>query len=138
MLSLVEPRPAAAPPAEGAYSTEMVQAMQRAVIVLFNHWGVTDEQAAVLLGGISAKTFRRWKKDEYGNVSRDQADRLSLLLGIHKALRILYSDAERGYVWIGAASDLFDGQSALNIMLRGGIEDIRRIRTYLDAVRGGW
>ena len=69
-------------------------------------------------------------------MSRDLADRMSLLLGIHKALRIIYKDAERGYRWIGAANDLFDGKSALDIMLRGGIDDIRRIRSYLDAVRG--
>lgn len=61
---------------------------------------------------------------------------MSLLLGIHKALRIIYTDAARGYRWVGAANTVFGGKSALDIMLRGGIEDIRRIRSYLDAVRG--
>lgn len=138
MLSLVQaesPLPRA--PAVG-YSSDSVQAMQRAVIALFGHWGVTDEQAALLLGGLSAKTFRRWKKREYGNVGRDLADRMSMLLGIHKALRVIYSDTDRGYRWISAPSDVFAGQSALQVMLQGGSEDIRRIRTYLDAVRGGW
>lgn len=120
----------------GGYTELQEQAMQRAIIRLFAHWKVTDKDAAILMGGISPKTFARWKNREYGNVSRDQADRMSLLMGIHKALRIIYSDAARGYRWISAPSDLFGGQSALNIMLRGGIEDIRRIRTYLDSVRG--
>lgn len=105
-------------------------------IDLFAHWEIGADDAAMLLGGISSKTFRRWKDGDYGRVSRDQADRMSLLLGIHKALRILYADAARGYRWIGAANTVFDGKSALDIMLRGGIEDIRRIRSYLDAVRG--
>jgi hypothetical protein len=137
MLTILE-KPNAAPPPQGGYSPDQVMAMQRAVIRLFDHWDVSDTQAAVLMGGISAKTFQRWKKGEYGNPSRDQADRMSLILGIHKALRIIYTDAPRGYRWIGAANELFDGESALGIMLRGGIEDIRRIRTYLDSVRGGW
>lgn len=120
----------------GGYSPKMVQAMQRAVIELFSHWGASADDAAILLGGISSKTFRRWKDGEYGRVSRDLADRMSLLLGIHKALRILYADPARGYRWIRSPNALFGGKSALDIMLRGGIEDIRRIRSYLDAVRG--
>lgn len=134
MLTLVE-NIAQQMPSDGGYSAQQVQAMQRAIIRLFAHWNVTDKDAAILMGGISPKTFARWKNREYGKVSRDQADRMSLLMGIHKALRIIYSDAVRGYRWIGAPSDLFDGRSALDIMLRGGIEDIRRIRTYLDSVR---
>lgn len=137
MLTLVE-RPEAAPPPEGGYSQPQIEAMQRTIIQLFDRWGVSDANAAILMGGISTKTLQRWKNGEYGKPSRDQADRMSLLLGIHKALRIIYSDAARGYRWIGAANDLFGGRSALDIMLRGGIEDIRRIRTYLDSVRGGW
>lgn len=137
MLTLIE-RPNVAPPPNGGYSPPQVEAMQRAIIQLFDRWGVSDAHAAVLMGGISTKTFQRWKGGQYGSPSRDQADRMSLLLGIHKALRIIYSDAARGYRWVSAHNDLFDGQSALDIMLRGGIEDIRRIRTYLDSVRGGW
>lgn len=70
------------------YTPAMVQAMQRAMIDLFAHWGVGADDAAILLGGISSKTFRRWKDGYYGRVNRDQADRMSLLLGIHKALRM--------------------------------------------------
>ena len=138
MLSLVQ-REAASPNAPTlGYSPDSVQAMQRAVIMVFSHWGVTDEQAAVLLGGLSTKTFRRWKKQEYGNGGRDLADRMSMLLGIHKALRVIYSDVDRGYRWVRAPNTVFGGQSALDIMLQGGSEDIRRIRTYLDSARGGW
>ncbi len=138
MLTLVQRETLPPQVQVGLYSDDAVHAMQRAIIALFGHWGVTDDQAAVLLGGLSTKTFRRWKKREYGNVGRDLADRMSMLLGIHKALRVIYSDTDRGYRWISTASDVFGGQSALHIMLHGGSDDIRRIRTYLDAVRGGW
>lgn len=144
VLQAIEASPVADPvasgiehaPDTGGYTPAMVQAMQRAMIELFARWGVGAEDAAILLGGISSKTFRRWRDGDYGRVSRDQADRMSLLLGVHKALRILYVDAARGYRWMSAANTIFGGRSALDVMLRGGIDDIRRIRSYLDAARG--
>lgn len=139
MLSIVETTidPKAAPQGSD-YSVEDLRAAQRAIISLFDRWGVSDVSAAIILGGISAKTFRRWKDADYGRVNRDLADRMSNLLGIHKALRIIFTDAARGYEWIKAENKAFSGKSALDILKQGGMEDIIRIRRYLDSARGGW
>ena len=59
-------------------------------------------------------------------------------MGIHKALRIMFSEAPRGYAWIRAANEAFGGSSALDVMLGGELTDIMRVRRYLDAERGGW
>ena len=59
-------------------------------------------------------------------------------MGIHKALRIIFSEATRSYVWIRAANEAFGGASALDVMLGGELTDIMRVRRYLDAERGGW
>jgi hypothetical protein len=59
-------------------------------------------------------------------------------MGIHKALRIIFSEAARGYGWIRANNDVFGGGSALDLMLGGELTDIMRVRRYLDAERGGW
>jgi len=67
-----------------------------------------------------------------------QTDGLSNLIGIHKALRIIFSEATRGYAWIRSANDAFGGASALDVMLGGELTDIMRVRRYLDAERGGW
>lgn len=120
------------------YTQDELHAMQRAVISLFAKWGVSDVDAAVILGGLAAKTFRRWKDGDYGRVNRDLADRMSNLLGIHKALRIVFTDANRGYEWVQADNKAFAGKSALAILKQGGMEDIIRIRRYLDSLRGGW
>lgn len=121
-----------------SYGTDEAHAMQRAVIQLFEHWGLTDAQSATLLGGISPKTFSRWKKREYGRLTIDQLDRLSNLLGIHKALRILFQEPDRIYGWIKRKNETFGGQSALEVMLGGHMRDLERVRRYLDSVRGGW
>ncbi|MCA3697195.1 MbcA/ParS/Xre antitoxin family protein [Aquidulcibacter sp.] len=112
-------------------------AMFRAALNLFDKWDVTDEQAAVLLD-MPVRTYRRWKAEGPGRLSRDGRARLSNLLGIHKALRIIFTEASRGYAWIKAANSAFGGASALDIMLGGELTDLMRVRRYLDAERAGW
>jgi hypothetical protein len=112
-------------------------AMFRAVLNLFDKWDLTDEQAATLLD-MPVRSYRRWKAEGPGRVSRDGRARLSNLMGIHKALRIIFLEAARGYVWIRTANEAFGGASALEVMLGGELTDIMRVRRYLDAERGGW
>ncbi|MEM7570447.1 MAG: MbcA/ParS/Xre antitoxin family protein [Pseudomonadota bacterium] len=111
-------------------------AMARAAVNLFRHWCVTEAQACVLLGGISKRTYARWKEGDIGRLTVDQKTRLSLIMGIHKALRILFVDPSRVYGWVKKANDAFGGESALDIMLRGYLTDLMRVRHLLDAARG--
>lgn len=111
--------------------------MFRAALSLFAKWALTDEQAATLLD-MPVRSYRRWKTEGPGRISRDGRARLSNLMGIHKALRFVFSDAQRGYAWIRADNAAFAGASALHVMLGGELTDIMRVRRYLDAVRGGW
>jgi hypothetical protein len=112
-------------------------AMFRAALNLFGRWELTDEQAATLLD-MPVRTFRRWKAEGPGRISRDGRARLSNLMGIHKALRIIFSEPQRGYAWIRAGNSAFAGASAIDVMLGGELTDIMRVRRYLDAERGGW
>ena len=56
-LTLVENTDAL--PSVAAITDDEGAAMARAVVGLFDRWGVSDGQAAVLLGGISARTWAR-------------------------------------------------------------------------------
>jgi hypothetical protein len=112
-------------------------AMFRAALNLFGKWQLTDEQAATLLD-MPVRSFRRWKAEGPGRISRDGRARLSNLMGIHKALRIIFSEPRRGYAWIRAGNSAFAGASALDVMLGGELTDIMRVRRYVDAERGGW
>ena len=111
--------------------------MFRAALNLFAKWGVTDEQAAVLTD-MPVRSFRRWKAEGPGRISRDGLARLSNLMGIHKALRIIFQEPQRGYGWIKASNAAFECSSALAVMLGGELTDLMRVRRYLDAERGGW
>lgn len=116
---------------------EEAGALFRAVVNLFGRWQLTDEECATLLD-TALRTYKRWKAGDLGRIDRDLKARLSNLLGIQKALRIIFHEPQRGYAWIRAANSAFDGRSALQVMLGGELTDIMRVRRYLDAERGAW
>lgn len=134
-LQLV-PKTASEPTAPEITDAES-EAMARAVVNLFRRWELTDAQASTLLGGLSARTWARWKTGVVGRIPRDLKSRLSNLMGIHKALRIIFADADRSYGWVKRPNKAFGGAPALDVMLGGELTDIMRVRRYLDSVRGG-
>ena len=119
-------------------TAEEAEAMARAVIGLFGKWNVSDAEAREILGGLAARTYARWKTGEPGRIDRDLATRLSLLMGIHKGLRYLFSDSDRGYAWVKKPNRAFDGRTPVGIMVQGDIFSLVRVRSWLDAERGGW
>jgi uncharacterized protein (DUF2384 family) len=112
-------------------------AMLRAVLNMFKKWDITDEEASVLLD-LPIRSYRRWKAGQPGRIDRDMKARLSNLLGVHKALRIIFSEPDRSYEWVKAPNAAFGRRSALDVMLGGELTDLMRVRRYLDAERGAW
>lgn len=102
-------------------------------------WGLKARDEMVLLGNPPESTFFLWKKQKAGSLSRDVMERISYVLGIYKALQILFPQAERADEWVRRPNDapLFAGQSALDRMLSGNVADLFVVRSYLDAQRGG-
>jgi uncharacterized protein (DUF2384 family) len=134
-LELIKP---IVPPQDGQAITDAEgEAMARAAVNLFRLWGITDAEACVLLGGgVSKRTYARWKAGEIGRLDTDQKTRLSILMGIHKALRLLFTENARAYEWVKKPNKAFGGEAALDVMLRGYLTDLFRVRHYLDAARG--
>lgn len=113
-------------------------ALARATVNLFRLWGLADAEARVLLGDMAARTWARWKDGDIGRIDRDLRMRMAHLMGIHKGLRHLFKDPARGYAWIRKPNAAFGGLSALDLMLRGEIDDLALLRGWLDAERGAW
>jgi len=110
----------------------------RAFFKIAERWdlGGADQQA--LLGGISRSTLQRWKRDQDALLTVDQLERVSYLLGIYKNLQVLLPTTADGWVKRPNADPLFEGRSALEVMVEGGISALRAVRIHLDAQRGGW
>lgn len=103
-------------------------------------WGLLEKENLILLGEPSRATYYNWKKGEVGRLSRDTLERLSYIVGIYKALRILIANDALAHAWVTRENDapMFAGQPPLKLMLTGKLADLYRVRAYLDANRGGW
>jgi hypothetical protein len=101
-------------------------------------WRLAVDQRRVLLGDISRPTYHNWQRGKTGTLTRDQLERISLLLGIEKGLKLLFADEASATRWFTSPNrDLpFGGQSPLERALQGSIDDLYAVRRYIDAWRG--
>ena len=110
----------------------------RAFFRLVGLWGLSMAEARVLLGRPSRATLYNWKAGKVKSLPHDTLARVSYLLGIYKALQILYADPALADGWLKRPNEAFGGQSALERMLAGDIADLAAVRAHLDAARGAW
>ncbi len=101
-------------------------------------WALTAREAAAL-ADMSESTWKRARKPGYsGDLTRDQMLRLSALVGLYKSLELYFNPPlARQWVKLPNRGPEFDGQRPLDTMIRGGLPRILRVRTYVDALRGG-
>jgi uncharacterized protein (DUF2384 family) len=100
---------------------------------------VAEQRAA--LGGVSRQTIYNWREHpERARLSDDQLDRISYLLGIYKALHILFTRPEQADSWIRRpnSSVPFGDRPAADLLFSGRMLDLIRVRRYLDGARGAW
>jgi hypothetical protein len=100
-------------------------------------WGLRDELARQLLGGVSNGVFYQLKRGDKKTLDQDKLTRISLLLGIFRALNVLYSaKLADGWINLPNANPMFEGEAPLTYMIKGGVPAFVRVRQLLDARRG--
>jgi hypothetical protein len=110
----------------------------KAFFNLAQRWNVRDEDARGLLGGISNGPYYEWKKNQDRTLDADTLTRISLLVGIFKALHILYGEKLADeWVTLPNSNRIFGGQTPLAYLLAGGLPALQIVRRLLDARRGG-
>lgn len=101
-------------------------------------WSLTLQEAAAL-ADMTVSTWKRAKAPGFnGDLTRDQMLRLSALVGLYKSLE-LYFDRPIATRWVKLPNrgPEFDGRRPIDAMIEGGLPKIIRVRTYVDALRGG-
>jgi hypothetical protein len=110
----------------------------KGLIGVASHWKLRDEDTRQLLGGMSSGSFYDLKSGPRKILNADQLTRISLLIGIYKALNILYSPTlADAWIALPNTNPMFAGDIPLNYVKRDGIPAFLRVRQLLDARRGG-
>lgn len=104
-------------------------------------WGLTTTERAKALHS-STRTIGRWEASLevpphlfHGRLSEEQFYRWSLILGIHKGLRIVFATPGSGDQFMQSANHgpTFGGCEPRELLLRDQ-KDMYRLRRYLDAM----
>ena len=110
----------------------------RAFFNIMGRWDVRDEDARVLLGGMSNGPFYEMKKKPDRVLDTDRLQRISYLVGIFKALNVLYSEKlANAWIRLPNSNRIFGGLTPLAYMMKGGLPAMQTVRRLLDARRGG-
>jgi hypothetical protein len=110
----------------------------QAFFKLTDAWELRDESSRQLLGGISNGFFYQLKRSQRKTLDQDKLTRISLLLGIFRALNVLY-ERKLADAWarLPNLNPMFQGATPLEYMIKGGVPALVRVRQLLDARRGG-
>ena len=123
-------------------SKEVQTRLSRSAVAAFfkiaQAWQLRDESARQLLGGISNGAFYELKRGHNKTLDQDRLTRVSLIVGIFKALNVLYS-SKLADAWMSLpnSNPMFEGETPLIYLIKGGVPALLRVRQLLDSRRGG-
>jgi hypothetical protein len=110
----------------------------RAFFGIARAWALSAAEERALLGWPPPSTFHKYKGGQPGVLSLDTLTRISLILGIYKALHILYAEAAfaDGWMRLPNSNPLFAGATPIAFVADAGIDGLYQVRRLLDARRG--
>ena len=107
-------------------------------------WRLSTEETCLLLGDMSERSWFRLKRQESARadralrLSQDMLTRISVLVGLFKGLRLLFSEPlADDWIRLPNKGALFGGRSPLEVAIERGIPGMLEIRWHVDALRGG-
>lgn len=104
---------------------------------ILKKWGcTTDEKQAIL--GLTHTSYNHFQKgDDRAKLSNDQLERISYIANIHQSLRIVFSNPENVYGFMGMKNDnpYFCGRSPISLILNGSTETLNEVFKRIDAMR---
>ena len=110
-----------------------------AAISILDKWGASAKQACAILR-ISPSIYARAKnKDDSDwtvNLDVDVMRRISLVLNIHSALRLIFDNPENVYGFVGMKNDneFFNGRTPMDIMAQGDLVSLYETFNRIDSL----
>ncbi|WP_187640407.1 antitoxin Xre/MbcA/ParS toxin-binding domain-containing protein [Bosea sp. F3-2] len=112
--------------------------MLRTALRILENWQVRDDDARRILGGVNRPTYAGWKVGVFDQVPDPILERVSALIAIHKGLRMMFSDPDRGYGWMSRPNQLFGEMTPLGMISQGEMDALTRLREYLETQSQPW
>ncbi len=115
----------------------------RTFLAIADLWSLTEEQRRLILGMPSRSTYHNWGRivRAHGEITLDVdvLVRLSAVLGVYQALRILHATEQEGTDWLKRPHEatIFGGQPPMALLTAGTQDALLSVRRFLDAARGG-
>jgi hypothetical protein len=115
----------------------------RTFVAIADLWGLGEQDRLSVLGEPARSTYYSWLKSAQLHdditLSVDTLLRISAVLGIHKALKILFASEREGVEWLRGphAATVFGGRPPLALVTCGTQDGLMTVRRFLDAARGG-
>jgi hypothetical protein len=115
----------------------------RTFLNIADRWGLTEAERLRVVGLPGRSTYHGWaaKARAGGNptLPLDTLLRISAVLGVFKALQIIFTSDADGQTWLRSPNraPVFGGQPPLALLVSGSQDGIMTVRRYLDAWRGG-
>ncbi|WP_163559852.1 hypothetical protein [Halomonas sp. NO4] len=101
----------------------------KTAVTILGKWGATTDQGTAILNVTPATYSQAQRRDPEWRVSLDddQLTRISYVLNIHAALRVLFDNPDNLYGFMSMANDNegFDGRSALEVIACGDLGTLR-------------
>ncbi|NWB30256.1 antitoxin Xre-like helix-turn-helix domain-containing protein [Pseudomonas gingeri] len=112
----------------------------RAAVGVLEKWQASSDQACRILR-ISRSTYTRAKQRDPAwsvGLDADQMQRISFVLNIHGALRVIFDNPENVYGFPAMANDndFFNGRTPLDIMAQGDMISLYETFRRIDTLRG--
>lgn len=126
--------------AEKAFDQTQAAAGLRSAVAILSRWGASGEQGQAILR-VSHSTYSRARQpDKLVQISldRDQLSRVSLILNIHAALRLLFDNPDNVYGFMGMANynPFFNGRTPLAVISSGDFVSVYETFRRIDTLRG--
>lgn len=111
----------------------------KAAFNILDKWGCTADQAQAILR-LPKATYYKYRNDpESARLDRDQLTRISYLLNMHQALRIVFENPENVYGFMRKRNHnpYFHGRVPLEVIESGDFATLYETFKRIDTLRNG-
>lgn len=111
----------------------------KTALAIMEKWGCSADQQQAILRLPKATYYKYKSVPESARLDKDQLTRISYLLNIHQALRIVFENPENvyGFMRMQNHNPYFHGRAPLHVIESGDFAALYETFKRIDALRGG-